>query len=211
MDQRWDEAVAAIGSQTSSATGSTRRMQTAGARDQVAATGSTRTMQTTGYQGGSMTNATGSPNHMQTAGPQGGSGMGCWPSRTTADIVAVHSPFVKNDGSASEHVRAELAFYRRTLTSLVRMDTEYQFGPLNYKDDEAEKEHLVTQGTCVLKAELWYADHELEKCRADGRGRWLATRFSQTPWWSSAPHTPKSIGRQMPWFRTGWWRVASLR
>ena len=124
MDQRWDEAVAARDSQTSSATGSTRRMQAAGARDQAAPTGSTRTMQTTGYQGGSMTNATGSPNHMQTAGPQGGSGMGCWPSRTTADIVAVHSPFLKNDGSASEHVRAELAFYCRTLTSLLCMDTE---------------------------------------------------------------------------------------
>ena len=110
MDQRWDEAVAAIGSRSSSATGSTRRMQTAGARDQAAATGSTRTMQTAGYQGGSTTNATGSPNHMQTAGPQGGSTM-CWPSRTTADIVAVPSPFVKNDGSASEHVEAELAFF----------------------------------------------------------------------------------------------------
>jgi hypothetical protein len=95
--------------------------------------------------------------------------MGIWPSRTT-DIVAVHSPFVKNDGSASEHVRAELAFYRRTLTSLVRMDTEYQFGPLNYKDDEAEKEHLVTQGTCVLQAELWYSDHEPEKCRVEWKG-----------------------------------------
>ena len=94
----------------------------------------------------------------------------CWSSRTTADIVAVPSPFVKNDGSASEHVRAELAFYRRTLTSLVRMDTEYQFGPLNYKDDEAEKEHLVTQGTCVLKAELWYSAHQPEKCRVEWKG-----------------------------------------
>ena len=82
---------------------------------------------------------------------QGGSSTNAAPGLTLVGKGGVASPFVKNDGSASEHVKAELAFYGRTLLELLRMEAEHQFGPLHYKN-EAEEATLVAQGTCVPEA-----------------------------------------------------------
>ena len=103
-----------------------RRSQTAGARGQATATGSTR---------GTQTNAARSTIRME-SGSQGGSSRNAAPGRTIAATDDVVSPFVKNDGSASEYVKAELAFYGRTLMGLLCMEAEYQFGPLHYRDKE---------------------------------------------------------------------------
>ena len=70
------------------------------------------------------------------SGSQGGSSTNAAPGLTLAGKGGVASPFVKNDGSASEHVKAELAFYGRTLMGLLCMAAEYQFGPLHYRDKE---------------------------------------------------------------------------
>jgi len=55
------------------------------------------------------------------------------PGRTIAATDDVISPFAKNDGSASEYVKAELAFYGRRLMGLLCMRAAYQ----EYRDKEA--------------------------------------------------------------------------
>ena len=56
------------------------------------------------------------------------------PGRTIAATDDVISPFVKNAGSASEYVKAELD--GRRLMGLLCMSAAYQFGPLHYRDKE---------------------------------------------------------------------------